>query len=65
MQLVAIGFAFAGTALLTFTYGFLEVAGFPRLSMFMVWPLMVLLLVVGQFLGRWLQAPEGDENDEE
>ncbi|MEC4589455.1 MULTISPECIES: hypothetical protein [Nitrospirillum] len=65
VQLIAIGFAFAGTALLTFTYGFLEVAGFPRLSMFTVWPLMVLLLVVGQFLGRWLQAPEGDENDEE
>ncbi|TWB42640.1 hypothetical protein [Nitrospirillum pindoramense] len=70
VQLIAIGFAFAGTALLTVTYGFLEVAGFPRLSMFLVWPLMVVLLVLGQFLARWLQGSaegdeaEGDENDE-
>ena len=35
-------FAIAGaaTAALTFTYGFLEGAGFPRLSMFWVWPVM-------------------------
>ena len=30
----------AVTAGLTFTYGFLENAGFPRLSMFIVWPVM-------------------------
>ncbi|MEE3623038.1 hypothetical protein UCD39_03435 [Nitrospirillum sp. BR 11752] len=68
VQLIAIGFAFAGTALITVTYGFLEVAGFPRLSMFLVWPLMVVLLVLGQFLARWLQGTadglEGEENDE-
>lgn len=35
-------FAVAGavTAAVTFTYGFLEGAGFPKLSMFWVWPLM-------------------------
>ena len=35
-------FAIAGalTAGLTFTYGFLETAGFPKLSMFWVWSLM-------------------------
>ncbi len=30
----------AATAGWTFTYGFLENAGFPRLSMFIVWPVM-------------------------
>ncbi|MBB6251750.1 hypothetical protein [Nitrospirillum iridis] len=64
VQLIAIGFAFVGTALLTFTYGFLEVAGFPRLSMFVVWPLMVLLLVVGQVLGRRLTASRGEDPSE-
>jgi hypothetical protein len=28
------------TGAVTFTYGFLETAGFPRLSMFAVWPVM-------------------------
>lgn len=32
--------AAAVTAGLSFTYGFLETAGFPRLSMFAVWPVM-------------------------
>lgn len=32
--------AAAVTAGCTFTYGFLEIAGFPKLSMFVVWPLM-------------------------
>lgn len=32
--------AAAVTAGVTFTYGFLEIAGFPKLSMFVVWPLM-------------------------
>ncbi|MDM5181148.1 hypothetical protein PO883_28610 [Massilia sp. DJPM01] len=35
-----LGIAAALTAGLTLTYGFLETAGFPRLSMFTVWPLM-------------------------
>lgn len=47
MQLEALAIAFAGTALLTFSYGFLEIAGWPRLSMFVVWPLMAVLWIVG------------------
>jgi hypothetical protein len=39
-QLEAIGIAFALTGLLTFNYGFLEGAGWPKLTMFWVWPLM-------------------------
>jgi hypothetical protein len=40
IELEALSVAFAGTALLTFAYGFLENAGLPRLSFVMVWPLM-------------------------
>jgi hypothetical protein len=32
--------AAAMTAALTFSYGFLETAGYPKLSMFTVWPVM-------------------------
>ena len=32
--------AMAITGAVTFTYGFLETAGFPKLSMFVVWPIM-------------------------
>lgn len=35
-----IAIAFAATAAVSFTYGFLENVGFPRLSMFVVWPFM-------------------------
>lgn len=47
VQFEAIGFAFAGTALLTFSYGFLENVGMPRLSMFFVWPVMAVLWMIG------------------
>ena len=40
VQLENIGIAAATTAGLTFTYGFLESAGFPKASMFWVWPIM-------------------------
>ncbi|GAA5232064.1 hypothetical protein FOZ76_15725 [Verticiella sediminum] len=50
VQFEAIVFAFAGSALSTFGYGFLENAGLPRLSMFAVWPLMAVLWVVGAAL---------------
>lgn len=40
IQLEALGIAFIGTALITSSYGFLETAGLPRLSMFFVWPVM-------------------------
>jgi predicted permease len=41
--LESIVIAAAITAGLTFTYGFLETAGYPRLSMFAVWPVMCVL----------------------
>ncbi len=39
-MLESVAIAAALTAGLTFTYGFLENAGFPRLSMFVVWPVL-------------------------
>jgi hypothetical protein len=47
IQLEAITMAFVGTALISFSYGFLENVGFPRLSAFAVWPLMAGLWVLG------------------
>lgn len=38
LETFAIGAAV--TAAVTFSYGFLETAGFPKLSMFVVWPVM-------------------------
>lgn len=52
LQLEALALAFAGTALITFSYGFLEGADFPKLSMFVVWPIMATLWLVGIVLGR-------------
>ncbi|SDI17058.1 hypothetical protein SAMN05216588_11264 [Pseudomonas flavescens] len=46
----ALAMAFVGTALLTFSYGFLETAGFPRLSMFFVWPLLASLWALGTWI---------------
>ena len=52
IQLEAMGFAFAGTALVTFSYGFLEIAGYERLSMFLIWPLMAILWIAGTIIGN-------------
>ena len=52
IQLEALGFSFAGTAILTFSYGFLEGLGYPRLSMFTVWPILAVLWVVGLAVAR-------------
>ena len=52
VQFEALALAFAGTALITFGYGFLEDAGLPRLSMFVVWPLMAILWAGGVIIGR-------------
>jgi len=52
IQLEALGFSFAGTAILTFSYGFLEGLGYPKLSMFSVWPILAVLWVVGLVLAR-------------
>jgi hypothetical protein len=43
IQLQAIGFAAGATAMLTMTYGLLENAGLPQLSMIYVFPLICLL----------------------
>lgn len=51
LQLEALAIAFAGTALITFSYGFLEGNGLPKLSMFTVWPLMSALWFVGVMAG--------------
>ncbi|MGJ9416371.1 hypothetical protein ACHAC9_01195 [Massilia sp. CMS3.1] len=42
------------TAGLTFTYGFLETAGFPKLSMFIVWCVLCLSVVVVQIVRKIL-----------
>jgi hypothetical protein len=47
IQLQAVGFSLAATALLTFAYGFLEGVGFPHLNWTFVLPLMALLWGVG------------------
>jgi hypothetical protein len=52
IQLEALGFSFAGTAILTFSYGFLEGLGYPRLSMFTVWPVLAVLWIIGLALAR-------------
>ncbi|SMX44402.1 hypothetical protein [Actibacterium lipolyticum] len=52
LQFEALALAFAGTALITFSYGFLEGSGFPKLSMFVVWPIMATLWVAGVLVGR-------------
>lgn len=49
IHLEALAIAFVGTALLTFSYGFLETAGFPRLSMFFVWPVLGTLWGLGSW----------------
>ena len=48
----AVAFAFAATALLTFTYGLLENVDFPRISLTWILPLMVALWGLGQALAR-------------
>jgi hypothetical protein len=52
IQLEALGISFAGTAVLTFSYGFLEGLGYPRLSMFAVLPVLATLWVLGLVLAR-------------
>ena len=56
VQLLSIGFAAGTTGLLTFSYGFLENVGFPRISLLWVFPIMILLWGLGQaFISRRYQ----------
>ncbi len=52
IQFEALAFAFGGTALVTFGYGFVENVGFPHLSWFWVWPVMALLWTLGLVLAN-------------
>ncbi len=52
IQLEALAFAFGGTALLTFGYGFLQLVGFPQVSWFFVWPIMGALWIAGKVLAN-------------
>lgn len=52
IQLEALGFAFAGAAVITFGYGFLEIVGFPHLSWFAIWPIMGVLWIIGTFISQ-------------
>lgn len=51
IPMIALAVAFVCTALTTFSYGFLETAGFPRLSAFMVWPIMGGVWCVATIIG--------------
>ncbi|MBS1016498.1 hypothetical protein [Acetobacter persici] len=52
IQAESLMFSFSGTAIITFSYGFLETAGFARLSMFCVWPVMAILWSIGYFVSK-------------
>ena len=51
LHLEALAMAFAGTALITFSYGCLENVGYPHLTMFYIWPIMAALWIVGLAIG--------------
>jgi hypothetical protein len=53
IQLDALAFAFATSAVLTLSYGFLQNAGLPELSWIWVWPVMSLCWIVGLAVARW------------
>jgi hypothetical protein len=52
IHLEAIAFAFGGTAIVTFGYGFLENAGLPHLSWHYVWPFMTFLWAIGLLIAN-------------
>ncbi|MBK0063503.1 MULTISPECIES: hypothetical protein [unclassified Acinetobacter] len=53
IQLQALAISFLGTAFLTFSYGFLENIGFPKLTMFIVWPIMGTFWSMSTIIGTW------------
>ncbi|HOA25767.1 MAG: hypothetical protein WBH90_11325 [Aggregatilineales bacterium] len=53
IQLEALAFAFCATAIVTFTYGFLELVGLPHLDWLWVFPLMCSLWAVGLGIASW------------
>ena len=53
IQFEALVLAFAGTAVITFSWGFVEDMGVPHLSAFMVWPIMAMLWITGLAIATW------------
>jgi hypothetical protein len=53
VQFEAVTFAFAATALVTLTWGFLEDDGVPHLRAFMVWPIMAAFWGIGGAMATW------------
>lgn len=51
----AVAFAAVATAVWTMSYGFLETIGFPRLSMFWVWPIMAAMWGAWSLIHRLLK----------
>jgi hypothetical protein len=47
IQLEALAFGFAGTAILGSAYGFLVSAGLPEIDSSLIWPVMVVLWAIG------------------
>ena len=52
IQLEALAFSFAATAMITLTWGFLEGAGAPQFPTFGVWPLMGFTWAIGGFIAQ-------------
>ena len=52
IQLEAIAFAFLGTLVITFAYGFLELSGLPGIGWKWAWVLMVVLWLMGDWFVR-------------
>lgn len=52
IQFEALGFAFAASALLTFSYGFMENIGAPHLPWLWVWTVMGLMWIVGLMIAK-------------
>ncbi|WP_166418643.1 hypothetical protein [Cochlodiniinecator piscidefendens] len=52
LQLEALAISFAATGLITLGYGFLENVGYPKMSMFVIWPLMGTFWLIGVIFGR-------------
>jgi hypothetical protein len=61
--LQGIAVAAAVTAGWTFTYGFLENAGFPRLSMFTIWPVMGAVWGLTACVQAWRASRGESERD--
>lgn len=61
IQLEGLGFAFAAGSVITFGYGFLQLAGSPEASWFFVWPVYGAMWFLGvQLARRRYDSRDGD-----